>query len=120
MFHNDPQLVNEAAKFRYRSGGQFNVGRLTVRTPTMTVGHGGLYHSQSPEGFFMGASGLKVRPCLLVAGQLTQTQTDRHPALPDPSQRTPPRFDTRPESSHLHGAQDPLPLRDRAGPDRRL
>ena len=55
------QLVNEAAKFRYRSGGQFNVGGLTVRTPTMSVGHGGLYHSQSPEGFFMGAAGLKVR-----------------------------------------------------------
>lgn len=57
------QLVNEAAKFRYRSGGQFNVGSLTVRTPSMSVGHGGLYHSQSPEGFFMGASGLKVRLC---------------------------------------------------------
>ena len=54
------QLVSEAAKLRYRSGGQFNVGGLTVRTPTMAVGHGGLYHSQSPEGFFMGASGLKV------------------------------------------------------------
>jgi pyruvate/2-oxoglutarate/acetoin dehydrogenase E1 component len=62
------QLVNEAAKFRYRSGGQFNVGRLTVRTPTMSVGHGGLYHSQSPEGFFMGASGLKVRVCLFEFG----------------------------------------------------
>ncbi|KAG1782289.1 thiamine diphosphate-binding protein [Suillus placidus] len=54
------QLVNEAAKFRYRSGGHFSIGGLTVRTPTMAVGHGGLYHSQSPEGFFMGASGLKV------------------------------------------------------------
>ncbi|CAG7846156.1 2-oxoisovalerate dehydrogenase subunit beta 2, mitochondrial; AltName: Full=Branched-chain alpha-keto acid dehydrogenase E1 component beta chain; Short=BCKDE1B; Short=BCKDH E1-beta; AltName: Full=Protein DARK INDUCIBLE 4; Flags: Precursor [Serendipita indica DSM 11827] len=54
------QLVNEAAKIRYRSGGQFNVGGLTVRTPCMSVGHGGLYHSQSPEGFFLGASGLKV------------------------------------------------------------
>ncbi|KAF7337990.1 Pyruvate dehydrogenase [Mycena venus] len=56
------QLVNEAAKIRYRSGGQFNVGGLTIRTPTMSVGHGGLYHSQSPEGFFMGAAGLKVCP----------------------------------------------------------
>ncbi|KAG1741954.1 thiamine diphosphate-binding protein [Suillus lakei] len=57
-------LVNEAAKFRYRSGGHFSIGGLTVRTPTMAVGHGGLYHSQSPEGFFMGASGLKVViPC---------------------------------------------------------
>lgn len=27
----------------------------------MSVGHGGLYHSQAPEGFFMGAAGLKVR-----------------------------------------------------------
>jgi len=60
------QLVSEAAKFRYRSGGQFNIGALTVRTPTMTVGHGGLYHSQSPEGFFMGASGLKVYPHSLI------------------------------------------------------
>ncbi|KAG0701507.1 thiamine diphosphate-binding protein [Suillus ampliporus] len=54
------QLVNEAAKFRYRSGGRFSIGGLTVRTPTMAVGHGGLYHSQSPEGYFMGASGLKI------------------------------------------------------------
>ncbi|QRW26980.1 pyruvate dehydrogenase E1 component beta subunit [Rhizoctonia solani] len=44
------QLVNEAAKFRYRSGGRYDVGKLTVRTPSMSVGHGGLYHSQSPEG----------------------------------------------------------------------
>lgn len=27
------QLVNEAAKYRYRSGGDFNCGGLTVRTP---------------------------------------------------------------------------------------
>ncbi|KAI0042699.1 pyruvate dehydrogenase [Auriscalpium vulgare] len=53
------QIVNEAAKYRYRSGGQFNVGGLTIRTPIMAVGHGALYHSQSPEGFFMGASGIK-------------------------------------------------------------
>ncbi|KAK0503589.1 pyruvate dehydrogenase [Armillaria luteobubalina] len=43
------QLVNEAAKIRYRSGGSYNVGGLTVRAPTMAVGHGGLYHSQSPK-----------------------------------------------------------------------
>lgn len=54
------QLVNEAAKLRYRSGGSYNCGKLTVRTPIMAVGHGGLYHSQSPEGFFQQASGLKV------------------------------------------------------------
>jgi 2-oxoisovalerate dehydrogenase E1 component beta subunit len=54
------QIVNEAAKIRFRSGGQYNVGGLTIRMPAMAVGHGGLYHSQSPEGFFMGAAGLKV------------------------------------------------------------
>jgi len=54
------QIVNEAAKYRYRAGGQFSIGGLTIRAPTMAVGHGGLYHSQSPEGYFLGASGLKV------------------------------------------------------------
>lgn len=55
------QLVNEAAKFRFRSGGGFDVGKLTVRAPCGAVGHGGLYHSQSPEAFFQHAAGLKVR-----------------------------------------------------------
>jgi 2-oxoisovalerate dehydrogenase E1 component beta subunit len=32
------QLCNEAAKYRYRSGGQFNVGGLTIRTPYGAVG----------------------------------------------------------------------------------
>ncbi|KAI9505902.1 thiamine diphosphate-binding protein [Coemansia spiralis] len=54
------QLVNEAAKFRYRSGNEFNVGGLTVRAPAMAVGHGGHYHSQSPEAFFAHVPGLKV------------------------------------------------------------
>ena len=27
------QIVNEAAKFRYRSGGEFDVGGLTIRAP---------------------------------------------------------------------------------------
>ncbi|XP_013184538.1 2-oxoisovalerate dehydrogenase subunit beta, mitochondrial [Amyelois transitella] len=54
------QLVNEAAKARYRSGGQFACGALTVRAPSGAVGHGGLYHSQSPEGMFAHAAGLRV------------------------------------------------------------
>eukprot|EP00798_Chlamydomonas_sp_ICE-L_P030633 gene30633-35646_t len=54
------QLVNEAAKYRYRSGSEFNCGGLTVRTPYGAVGHGGLYHSQSPEAFFTHVPGLKV------------------------------------------------------------
>lgn len=58
------QIVNEAAKYRYRSGNQFNVGGLTFRTPYGAVGHGALYHSQSPEAYFCHTPGLKVRrPC---------------------------------------------------------
>ena len=54
------QLVNEAAKYRYRSGNLFNVGSLTVRAPCGAVGHGALYHSQSPEAYFAHTPGLKV------------------------------------------------------------
>ncbi|KAL5529596.1 DIN4 [Sanghuangporus baumii] len=78
------QIVNEAAKYRYRSGGQFNVGGLTIRTPTMSVGHGGLYHSQSPEGFFLGASGLKIvipRSPIQAKGLLLRSIRDPNPVL---------------------------------------
>lgn len=54
------QLVNEAAKYRYRSGGTFDCGGLTIRAPYGQVGHGGHYHSQSPEAFFTHVPGLKV------------------------------------------------------------
>jgi 2-oxoisovalerate dehydrogenase E1 component beta subunit len=78
------QIVNEAAKIRYRSGGQYNVGGLTIRTPTMSVGHGGLYHSQSPEAYFMGASGLKIvipRSPLQAKGLLLASIRDPNPVL---------------------------------------
>ena len=54
------QIVNEAAKYRYRSGNEFDCGRLTIRTPYGAVGHGGLYHSQSPESLFSHVPGLIV------------------------------------------------------------
>lgn len=57
------QLVNEAAKYRYRSGGMFNCGGLTVRAPCGAVGHGGHYHSQSPEAYFCHTPGLRVVTC---------------------------------------------------------
>lgn len=60
MFPAIDQLVNEAAKFRYRSGGEFSCGGLTVRAPYGAVGHGGHYHSQSPEAFFAQVPGLRV------------------------------------------------------------
>lgn len=54
------QIVNEAAKYRYRSGNQFTCGKLTIRTTWGCVGHGALYHSQSPEANFTHTPGLKL------------------------------------------------------------
>ncbi|WP_025820434.1 alpha-ketoacid dehydrogenase subunit beta [Shewanella marina] len=54
------QLVNETAKFRYRSGNEFNVAGLTVRTPYGGGIAGGHYHSQSPEAYFTQTPGIKV------------------------------------------------------------
>lgn len=54
------QIVNESAKFRYRSGNEFDVGKLTIRTPYGGGIAGGLYHSQSPEAYFSHTPGLKL------------------------------------------------------------
>jgi 2-oxoisovalerate dehydrogenase E1 component beta subunit len=55
------QLVNEAAKFRYREGSTGgHVGGLVVRMPCGSIGHGALYHSQSPESLFAHIPGLRV------------------------------------------------------------
>ena len=54
------KIINEAAKFRYRSGNLFDCGKLTIRAPSGAVGHGALYHSQSVEAFFAHVPGLKV------------------------------------------------------------
>ncbi|KAJ5902780.1 2-oxoisovalerate dehydrogenase subunit beta [Penicillium taxi] len=55
------QIVNEAAKFRYREGGTgINVGGLVIRMPCGAVGHGALYHSQSPESLFSHVPGVRV------------------------------------------------------------
>ncbi|WP_445400218.1 alpha-ketoacid dehydrogenase subunit beta [Zobellella sp. An-6] len=54
------QLVNETAKFRYRSGNQFDVGGLVLRTPYGGGIAGGHYHSQSPEAYFTHTPGLRL------------------------------------------------------------
>ncbi|GAA3525607.1 alpha-ketoacid dehydrogenase subunit beta [Zobellella aerophila] len=54
------QIVNETAKFRYRSGNQFNVAGLVFRTPYGGGIAGGHYHSQSPEAYFAHTPGLKL------------------------------------------------------------
>jgi 2-oxoisovalerate dehydrogenase E1 component beta subunit len=53
------QIVNEVAKYRYRSGGQYSCP-LVIRTPYGGGIKGGHYHSQSPEAFFVHTAGLKV------------------------------------------------------------
>ncbi len=53
------QIVNEVAKFRYRSGGQYPCP-ITIRTPYGGGIKGGHYHSQSPEALFAHTPGLKV------------------------------------------------------------
>ncbi|KAJ5042006.1 thiamine diphosphate-binding protein [Bipolaris maydis] len=55
------QIHNEAAKYRYRSGSTgVNCGGLVIRMPTGSVGHGALYHTQSPEALFTHTPGLRV------------------------------------------------------------
>ncbi len=53
------QLVSEAARLRYRSGGEFSAP-ITVRAPCGGGIFGGQTHSQSPEGIFTHVSGLKT------------------------------------------------------------
>src|SRR5512142_3355595 len=53
------QIVNELAKFRYRSGGQYPCP-VVIRTPYGGGIRGGHYHSQSPEAYFAHTPGLKV------------------------------------------------------------
>lgn len=53
------QIVNEIAKVRYRSNGDFGCP-LVIRAPTGGGVRGALYHSQSPEAFYCHVPGLKV------------------------------------------------------------
>jgi len=53
------QIVNEMAKYRYRSGGQYTCP-VVLRTPYGGGIRGGHYHSQSTEAFFCHTPGLVV------------------------------------------------------------
>jgi 2-oxoisovalerate dehydrogenase E1 component beta subunit len=53
------QILNEVAKYRYRSGGQYACP-MVIRTPYGGGIRGGHYHSQSPEAHFIHTAGLKV------------------------------------------------------------
>ena len=56
------QIVNEIAKLRHRSGGEFS-SPVTIRTPAGGGIKGGHHHSQSPEAQFTHTPGLKVVYC---------------------------------------------------------
>ncbi|MCC6178609.1 MAG: alpha-ketoacid dehydrogenase subunit beta [Chloroflexi bacterium] len=53
------QIVNEAAKIRYRSNGAYGCP-IVIRAPFGAGVHGGLYHSQSVEALFFHVPGLKI------------------------------------------------------------
>jgi 2-oxoisovalerate dehydrogenase E1 component beta subunit len=53
------QIVNELAKYRYRSGGEYPAS-MVIRTPVGGGIRGGHYHSQHPEAHFVCVPGLKV------------------------------------------------------------
>jgi 2-oxoisovalerate dehydrogenase E1 component beta subunit len=53
------QIVQEAARLRYRSNNAFGCP-ITIRAPFGGGVHGALYHSQSVEAFFSHVPGLKV------------------------------------------------------------
>ncbi len=53
------QVVNQAAKARYMSGGKANVP-LTLRIVNGAPGSAAAQHSQSPEAWFMNVPGLKI------------------------------------------------------------
>lgn len=69
---------------RYRSGGEWDCGGLVIRTPCSAVGHGGHYHSQSPEALFAHTPGIKVvmpRGCVQAKGLLTRSIQENDPVI---------------------------------------
>jgi len=74
-------LVNYAAKTRYRWGASVP---LVVRGPSGGGVHGGPFHSQNPEAYFMNVPGLKIvapATALDAKGLLTAAIRDPDPVL---------------------------------------
>jgi 2-oxoisovalerate dehydrogenase E1 component beta subunit len=77
------QIVDEAARMRYRSNGAFGVP-LVIRMPWGAGVHGALYHSQSVEAFYAHVPGLK---CVVpstprdIAGMLRSALQDPDPVI---------------------------------------
>lgn len=83
IFPGFNQIVQEAARIRYRSNGDFGVP-LVIRAPYGGGVHGALYHSQSVEAFFAHVPGLKVvvpSTPYDAKGMLIQAIEDEDPVL---------------------------------------
>ncbi|MEA2477292.1 MAG: 2-oxoisovalerate dehydrogenase component beta subunit [Actinomycetota bacterium] len=83
IFPGFNQIVQEAARIRYRSNGDFGVP-LVIRAPWGGGVHGALYHSQSVEAFFAHVPGLKVvvpSTPYDAKGMLIQALEDEDPVL---------------------------------------
>ena len=77
------QIVNEAARFYYRSNGAWSCP-ITIRAPYGAVPGGALYHSQSVEACFCNTPGLKVVAPTFPAdakGMLKSAIRDPNPVL---------------------------------------
>merc|ERR1712037_47607 len=68
----------------YRSGNLWDCGSLTFRATWGAVGHGALYHSQSPESYFAHTPGLKIaipRSPSKAKGLLLSCIRDQNPCI---------------------------------------
>ena len=77
------QIVNEAARFYYRSNGAWSCP-MTIRAPYGAVPGGALYHSQTVEASFCNTPGLKVVAPTFPAdakGMLKSAIRDPNPVL---------------------------------------
>ena len=77
------QIINEAARFYYRSNGAWECP-ITIRAPYGVVPGGALYHSQSVEAWFCNTPGLKVAAPTFPAdakGMLKSAIRDPNPVL---------------------------------------
>ena len=83
IFPGFDQLVSEAAKFRYRSGGMFTCP-LVIRSPYGGGVRGAHYHSQSPEAYYTHTPGIKVvipSSPYETKGLLTSAMREQDPVL---------------------------------------
>src|SRR3954451_1748459 len=98
------QIVNEAAKIRYRSNGAFGCP-IVVRAPFGAGVHGGLYHSQSVEALFHHVPGLKIvvpSSPLDAKGLLKSAVRDEDPVLYFEHKHSYRRFkENLPDGEHL-------------------